>query len=155
MRAYRVVDRLYPTPCVGLNTLRISDAKMPREDGRIRDAIWPHEMDASEMRKAGNPTCMHVGDDETTRHNSASEMRDTRRKRPHRRGFVPPPSCASPMRAYRVVDRLYPTPCVGLNTLRISDAICPRETDASEMRYTHTRWTHRRGVRWETPRACT
>ena len=38
------------------------------------------------------------------------------------------------MRAYRVVDRLYPTPCVGLNTLRISDAICPRETDASEMR---------------------
>ena len=40
-------------------------------------------MDASEMRKMGNPTCMHVGDDETTRHNSASEMRDTRRKRPH------------------------------------------------------------------------
>ena len=52
MRTYRVVDRLYPTPCVGLNTLRISDAKMPHEDGRIGDAIWPHELDASEMRKA-------------------------------------------------------------------------------------------------------
>ena len=158
--------RLFPTPF-----LRISDARVPRghpriphalrgaqhpphlrcenatRTGRIGDAIWPHEMDASEMRKAGNPTCMHVGT--TKRHDT------TARRRCATHDCFPPPSCASPTRAYRVVIRVYPTPCVGLNTLRIFDAKMPHELDASEMRYGHTRWTHRRCVRRETPRACT
>ncbi len=80
MRTYRVVNRLYPTPCVGLNTLRISDAKMP------------HKLDASEMRKAGSPTCMHVGYDETARHNSASEMRGNAMWEGYKKFALPLPS---------------------------------------------------------------
>ncbi len=46
---------------------------MPTRDGRIGDAIYPHEMDASEMRKVGNPTCIHVGG--TKQHDTTARRR--------------------------------------------------------------------------------
>ena len=87
-----MVDRLYPTPCVGLNILRISDAKMPHELDASEMRYDHAKPDASEMRKMWNPTCMHVGYDETARHNSASEMRGNAMWEGYKKFALPLPS---------------------------------------------------------------
>ncbi len=105
---------------------------MPAQDGRIGDAQDTRPPNnASEMRKMGNLTCMHVGYAKTPSH--LLRISDAHIYHGHTRA------------PHALRGALHP------KHLRRD-----KHADASEMRKTPDRQTtHRRCVRWETPRACT